>query len=112
MNTNKILDLFNKYRVVVVNEDALVTIVSPSDVIGESYNEVLYLGWVDEDGDEYSIKFNEGGLNGAIINDNGNLVMEDTEGDSIEIEFQVIKSINLGIEDIDWVGLKKAVDFL
>ena len=106
MNANKILGLFDKYRVVIVKvdgveEDELVKIVSPSDVIGESDNEVLYLGWVDEDGDEYRIKFNEGGLNGAIINDNGNLVMEDTEGDSIEIEFQVIKSINLGIEDID-----------
>jgi hypothetical protein len=101
MNTNKILGLFDKYRVVIVKEDELVTIVSPSDVIGESDNEVLYLGWFGEDGEEYSIKFSEGGLDGAIINDNGNLVMEDTEGDSIEIEFQVIKSIKLGIEDID-----------
>jgi hypothetical protein len=106
MNTNKILGLFDKYRVVIVKvdgveKDELVTIASPSDVIGESDNEVLYLGWFDEDGEEYSIKFSEGGLDGAIINDNGNLVMEDTEGDSIEIEFQVIKSIKLGIEDID-----------
>jgi hypothetical protein len=101
MNTNKILGLFDKYRVVIVKEDELVTIVSPSDVIGEFDNEVLYLGWFGEDGEEYSIKFSEGGLDGAIINDNGNLVMEDTEGDSIEIEFQVIKSIKLGIEDID-----------
>ena len=96
MNTNKILGLFDKYRVVIVKvngveKDELVTIASPSDVIGESDNEVLYV----EYGDEYSIKFSEGGLDGAIINDNGNLVMEDTEGDSIEIEFQVIKSINL-----------------
>ena len=109
MNTNKILGLFDKYRVVIVKvngveKDELVTIASPSpsDVIGESDNEVLYLGWFDEDGDEYKItKFSEGGLDGAIINDNGNLVMEDTEGDSIEIKFQVIKSIKLGIEDID-----------
>ena len=106
MNTNKILALFDKYRVVIVKvngveKDELVTIASPSDVIGESDNEVLYLGWFDEDGDEYNTKFSEGGLDGAIINDNGNLVMEDTEGDSIEIEFQVIKSIKLGIEDID-----------
>ena len=109
MNKNKIdkiLGLFDKYRVVIVKvngveKDELVTIASPSDVIGESDNEVLYLGWFDEDGDEYNTKFSEGGLDGAIINDNGNLVMEDTEGDSIEIEFQVIKSIKLGIEDID-----------
>jgi hypothetical protein len=40
-------------------------------------------------------------LDGAIINDNGNLVMEDTEGDSIEFEFQEIKSIHLVKEDLD-----------
>jgi hypothetical protein len=31
------------------------------------------------------------------------LVMEDTEGDSIEFKFQEIKSIHLVKEDIDWV---------
>ena len=98
MNTNKILGLFDKYRVVIVKingvvKDQLVNISDPSDVIGESDNEVLYLGWLDKDVYEYNAKFSEGGLDGAIINDNGNLVMKDIEGDSIEIEFQVIKSI-------------------
>ena len=106
MNTNKILGLFDMYRVVIVKingvvKDQLVNISDPSDVIGESDNEVLYLGWLDKDVCEYNAKFSEGGLDGAIINDNGNLVMKDIEGDSIEIKFQVIKSINLGIEDID-----------
>ena len=101
MNTNKILDLFAKYRAVIVNEnnvekDELVTIKITNDVIGESDNEVLYL----EYGDEYNSKFSEDGLNGAIINDNGNLVMEDTEGDSIEFEFQIIKSIHLADFDL------------
>ena len=46
MNTNKILGLFDKYRVVIVKvngveKDELVTIASPSDVIGESDNEVF-----------------------------------------------------------------------
>ena len=102
MNTNKILGLFDKYRAVIVKadgvvQDELVTFTSSSDVIGESDNEVLYV----EYGDEYSIKFSESGLNGAIINVYGNLVMEDTEGDSIQIEFQEIKMHYLVKEDID-----------
>lgn len=110
MNKNKIdkiLGLFDKYRVVIVKingveKDELVTIASPSDVIGESDNEVLYLGWFDEDGDEYKItKFSEGGLDGPIINDNGNLVVQDTEGDSIEIQFQEIRKVSLVIQNIE-----------
>ena len=110
MNKNKIdkiLGLFDKYRAVIVKvngveKDELVTIASPSDVIGESDNEVLYLGWFDEDGDEYKItKFSEGGLDGAIINDNGNLVVQDTEGDSIEIQFQEIRKVSLVIQNIE-----------
>jgi len=102
MNTNKILGLFDKYQVVIVKADGVVqdeflTIASSSDVIGESDNEVLYV----EYGDEYSIKFSESELNSAIINVYGNLVMEDTEGDSIEFKFQEIKSIHLVKEDID-----------
>ena len=104
MNTNKILGLFDKYQVVIVKADGVIqdeflTIASSSDVIGESDNEVLYV----EYGDEYSSRFSESGLNGAIINVYGNLVMEDTEGDSIEFKFQEIKSIHLVKEDLDWV---------
>ena len=67
MNTNKILGLFDKYRVVIVKingvvKDQLVNISSPSDVIGESDNEVLYLGWLDKDVYEYNAKFSEGGM--------------------------------------------------
>jgi hypothetical protein len=105
MNTNKILGLFDKYQVVIVKadgvvQDELVTSVNSSDVIGESDNEVLYVESGDEY-NEYSTRFSESGLNGAIINVYGNLVMEDTEGDSIEFKFQEIKSIHLVKEDID-----------
>jgi hypothetical protein len=31
--------------------------VSKNDVVGEFDNEVLYLGWESEDGDEYCVKF-------------------------------------------------------
>ena len=113
MNTgkiNNILALFDKYRVCIPNEDAIATIVSKSscsqyivskiDVVGEFDNEVLYLGWESEDGDEYCVKFNEDGLNGAFVK-NGMLVMEDIEGDDIEIEFQEIKMHYLVSEELD-----------
>ena len=103
MNTgkiNNILALFDKYRVCLRNEDAIATIVSKSDVVGEFDNEVLYLGWESEDGDEYCVKFNESGLNGAFVK-NGMLVMEDIEGDDIEIEFQEIKMHYLVSEELD-----------
>ena len=103
MNTgkiNNILALFDKYRVCLRNEDAIATIVSKSDVVGEFDNEVLYLGWESEDGDEYCVKFNEDGLSGAFVK-NGMLVMEDIEGDDIEIEFQEIKMHYLVSEELD-----------
>ena len=53
-----------------------------------------------EDGDEYCVKFNEDGLNGAFVK-NGMLVMEDIEGDDIEIEFQEIKMHYLVSEELD-----------
>jgi len=107
MNTNKIkkiLSLFNRNHVLLVKSNAMlgndiVMIASPTDVIGEPDNEVLYL---EVDGD-YSVHFSESGLNSAIINDNGNLEMKDTEGDNTEFKFQELKfkSINLVNEDID-----------
>jgi len=110
MNTgkiNNILALFDNYRVCLRSEDAInsiqnaiATIVSKSDVVGESDNEVLYLGWESEDGDEYCVKFSEDGLNGAVVK-NGMLVMEDIEGDDIEIEFQEIKMHYLVSEELD-----------
>ena len=57
--------------------------------------------WLEsEDGDEYCVKFNEDGLNGAFVK-NGMLVMEDIEGDDIEIEFQEIKMHYLVSEELD-----------
>jgi len=103
MNTgkiNNILALFDNYRVCLRNEDAIATVVSKSDVVGEFDNEVLYLGWESEDGDEYCVKFSEDGLNGAVVS-NGMLVMEDIEGDDIVIEFQEIKMHYLVSEELD-----------
>ena len=91
MNTgkiNNILALFDKYRVCIPNEDAIATIVSKSDVVGESDNEVLYI----EYGDEYCVKFNESGLNGAFVK-NGMLVMEDMRVMILRLSFRRLRCI-------------------
>ncbi len=106
MNKNKIdkiLGLFEKYQVVLVYA-GLVTQINYFQITDHSDNEVLYLGWKDEHGiggDEYNVKFTEGALDDAIINDNGNLVMQDTDGDSIQIQFQEIRKISLVIQNIE-----------
>jgi hypothetical protein len=101
MNTakiNNVLALFDKYSVHLLNDDVIITMVGKSYVVGESDNEVLYLRWESDDY-EFCVKFNEGGLNGAFVVD-GILVMEDVEGDRIEIEFQEIKTHHLVGEEL------------
>jgi len=46
----------------------------------------VYLSWEGSDGEEYRIKFDESGLSNARVKD-GNLIVEDTEGDEIELTF-------------------------
>jgi len=104
MNTEKIkkiLGLFQKYHAVIVkvNDDVehgcLVFFSEiPNAVLGESDNEVLWL-YCEPDG-KYTVTFNESGLNGAIINADGNLEMFDNiNDDAHEFKFQETKSINL-----------------
>ena len=105
MNKNKIdkiLGLFEKYQVVLVNA-GLVTQVNFFKMTNDSDNEVLYLGFqTKEDDDEFNTKFTEAALlNDAIINDNGNLVVQDTKGDDIEIQFQEIRKVSLVIQNIE-----------
>ena len=87
------------FDVFVVNDQASAK-VSLSDVVHNPHNEVVYLGWEGERGEEYRIIFNEEGLSNASIKD-GNLVIEDTEGDDIEISFTETKKHYLVIEEID-----------
>ena len=105
MNKNKIdkiLGLFEKYQVGIVNA-GLVTQVNFFKMTNDSDNEVLYLGFeTPEDHNEFDVKFTEAALlNDAIINDNGNLVVQDTEGDDIEIQFQEIRKVSLVIQNIE-----------
>ena len=97
MNKNKIrtiLNLFRNYQVW-INKDYFFYIdnvnVNLAEVEFEPNNEVVYLFWEGSDGEEYRIKFDESGLSNARVKD-GNLIIEDTEGDEIEIEGKVTSS--------------------
>jgi hypothetical protein len=88
INANKVRNILNLIHsgnndVYIVNEDAYADIVSESAITNDGDNEVLYLGW-QINGNDYRIKFTEDGLNDAVIED-GDLVIEDTDGDSIKL---------------------------
>lgn len=109
MNTSKIaniLHLFYSYRPYVVNDSVTPNIVNISDILDDEDNEVVYLGWDGDRGEEYRIKFDERGLSNARVED-GNLVMEDTEGDEITIVFMESRKHSLVAEDLDWFYIKR-----
>jgi hypothetical protein len=91
MNKDKIkiiLGLFRNYQVW-INQDFFYidnVNVNLAEVEFEPNNEVVYLSWEGSDGEEYRIKFDESGLSNARVKD-GNLIIEDTEGDEIELTF-------------------------
>ena len=103
MNKSKIaniLHLFGSYATYVVSDNVTPDVVNIANVRNDAGNEVVYLGWDDSDGLEYRIKFTEEGLSEARVAD-GNLVMEDTEGDEITIAFMESRKYSLVDEDID-----------
>jgi len=103
INANKVRNILNLIHsgnndVYIVNEDAYADIVSESPITNDGDNEVLYLGWQIH-GNDYRIKFTEDGLNDAVIED-GDLVIEDTDGDSIKLMlYQRIKR-NITVNDL------------
>ena len=103
INANKVRNILNLIHsgnndVYIVNEDAYADIVSESAITNDGDNEVLYLGWQIH-GNDYRIKFTEDGLNDAVIED-GDLVIEDTDGDSIKLMlYQRIKR-NITVNDL------------
>lgn len=104
MNTSKIaniLHLFDSYRPYVVNESVTPDIVNIADALDEPDNEVVYLGWEDDDGFEYRLKFTENGLSNAVIKDGNLVMMDDDEGDEITIAFMETRKYSLVSEDID-----------
>lgn len=102
MNKSKIaniLHLFGSYATYVVSDNVTPDVVNIANVRNEAGNEVVYLGWNDREM-KYRIKFTEEGLSEARVAD-GNLVMEDTEGDEITIAFMESRKYSLVDEDID-----------
>lgn len=108
MNKSKIaniLHLFYSYTSQIVDEHDAPDFVNLADAIDDPDNEVVFMGWEDKDGEEYRIKFTERGLSNARVED-GNLVMEDNEGDEITIAFMESRKLSLVAEDTDWLSLK------
>jgi len=102
VNTSKIaniLHLFNSHHPIDVY-DRGVLIVKIYDSISEPDNEVVCLTRNGKHGEDYRVKFTKQGLSNARVED-GNLVMEDTEGDEITIAFMETRKHSLVAEDID-----------
>ncbi len=96
----RILSLFeNDERVVHIIGHNTVDVINTSDILGKNDNEVLYLGYSDGD-EDYSFKFTEQGIADAKIV-NGNLVMDDHEGDEVAIGFLEYVKYNLYQQDIE-----------
>lgn len=99
VKVKNILDLINNgNEVYIVNEDAYADIISESSITNEADNEVLYLGW-ENYGNDYRIKFTEFGLNNAIIED-GDLIIEDNEGEVIRLMLYKRIKVNVTINDL------------
>ena len=103
INANKVRNILNLIHsgnndVYIVNEDAYADIVSESAITNDGDNEVLYLGWQIH-GNDYRIKFTEDGLNDAVIED-GDLVIEDTDGDSIKLMLYQRIKCNITVNDL------------
>lgn len=85
-----ILPMFSgDYTIDIVNvkDDVIVSSVKPSEVTGNSNNEIVHLGWTDDiSGKLYMVKFTEENVSKAILDDH-NLVMENTEGDLLTLHF-------------------------
>ena len=85
-----ILPMFSgDYTIDIVNvkDDVIVSSVKPSEVTGDSNNEIIHLGWTDDiSGKLYMVKFTEENVSKAILDDH-NLVMENTEGDLLTLHF-------------------------
>lgn len=96
MNNKKITSLYNQIECAdsILSVDNGVTVkASVADIEGKPDNEVIYLSWEDEVGNEFNVKITEEGLNNSSINDKGEIVLIDSEGDEFAIllyEYKII----------------------
>lgn len=96
MNTKKITSLYNQIeaadRVFSVDNEETVRAYF-ADIEGKPDNEVVYFSWEDEVGNEFNVKITEEGLNNSFINDRGEIVLIDSEGDEFAIRLYEYKII-------------------
>jgi|APCry1669192062_1035393.scaffolds.fasta_scaffold02542_7 hypothetical protein len=68
----------------IITDDHVVTFPCLSDLEESDENEFLYIGWVGEHGEEYSVKFEEGN-NQEIKVSGTSMFLVDNEGDECQI---------------------------
>lgn len=97
MNKNKITSLYEQIKnadsVFSVDNGTFIETISFADIEDKSYNEVIYFGWKDEEGNKYRVGITEEGLNNSYINEKGEIVLIDSEGDEFAIRLYEHKII-------------------
>ena len=82
MNIKKIESLLNQIEnaaMLMVDDSPYLHSVSVSEIEERDTNEVLYMNWHDDEGQEYSVTITERGLSDAIVTGN-KITLEDHEG--------------------------------
>lgn len=99
MKTIELQEAYNILRncsAVIVDNNALV-LPCLDEIVGNDENEFLYLGWSDEEGLGYSVKFAEGG-NRVVKVSGYSMILTDNEGDEC----------HLVVLEPRWLGLASA----
>jgi len=67
------------------------------DITGDADNEVLYVSWQDEVGNEYGRTIAEDGLNVAYV-DGNTLCLKDTKGDVFRLRLFLMQRVDIKVE--------------
>jgi len=83
MNLNEAYNILESCSAVIIDDGTLVY-PSLADLTGEDDNEFMYLGWTDDEGREYRVKFTEG-PNQQVEAFGSIMRLIDDEGDKIHL---------------------------
>jgi hypothetical protein len=95
MNKTKIESLLNQIEaspMVTVDDSPMLHSCDVSESTGQEENHVLYINWVNGEGQDFSVKFTESGLSEAIIKDN-KISLPDSDGEPSEIRLYDIQPL-------------------
>jgi len=75
--------LLERSAAITVDNERVTVNPSFSMLTGEDDNEFMHISWVDSEGIEFSITFDEGNNREVKITDTGEMVMVDTDGNEV-----------------------------